>query len=287
VAELMDKYAEVADWDLSTRKAIEAYIRRVIKPASGHLKVRKIRGRCSTCSMRSCDGAVILSAPASSSLSTGTCRPSAWPLGAVGLPGSRWPTRSETRVSSGMLSAGDSLPSVQEMSALLDVRVATLQHALAALAEEGLIVVRQGRTAVVAGDVVVDRRVARPARGRDHDCRRAGCQSYVCRPLTAKTIRNIHSMLSGSFSTAERWDSICLRTTLRGDRQSDRQRRSPHHAAEAAGPRTHRDRAVPEHVIAFQTPVMFSTIALFRCPWQSTRRLSPTGHRVFSSRIFT
>ena len=44
VAELMDHYAEVADWDLSTQKANEAYIRRVIKPALGHLQVRKIRG---------------------------------------------------------------------------------------------------------------------------------------------------------------------------------------------------------------------------------------------------
>ncbi len=40
----MDQYAEVADWDLSTRKANEVYIRRVIKPALGHLQVRKIRG---------------------------------------------------------------------------------------------------------------------------------------------------------------------------------------------------------------------------------------------------
>ena len=44
VAQLMDRYAEVADWDLSTRKANEFYIRRVIKPALGHLQVRKIRG---------------------------------------------------------------------------------------------------------------------------------------------------------------------------------------------------------------------------------------------------
>jgi hypothetical protein len=58
VAELIYQYAEVADWDLSTRKANEAYIRRVIKPALGHLQVRKIR--------------------------------------AAGLPGSRWPTRSGT-----------------------------------------------------------------------------------------------------------------------------------------------------------------------------------------------
>src|SRR5262245_31478573 len=40
----MDRYTEVADWDRSTRKANEVYIRRVIKPALGHLQVRKIRG---------------------------------------------------------------------------------------------------------------------------------------------------------------------------------------------------------------------------------------------------
>jgi hypothetical protein len=44
VAELMDHYTEMADWDLSTRKANELYIRRVVKPALGHLQVRKIRG---------------------------------------------------------------------------------------------------------------------------------------------------------------------------------------------------------------------------------------------------
>jgi hypothetical protein len=44
MAELMDRYLEVADWDLSTRKANEVYIRRVIEPALGHLQVRKIRG---------------------------------------------------------------------------------------------------------------------------------------------------------------------------------------------------------------------------------------------------
>jgi DNA-binding GntR family transcriptional regulator len=106
-------------------------------------------------------------------------------------------------IGSGMLAAGESLPSVQEMSALQGVRVATLQHALADLAEEGLIVLRQGRTAVVAGDVAVDRETARVARDRGHDCKRAGCQPHVCKPLTAKTIRNIHNILSGAFSTAE------------------------------------------------------------------------------------
>src|SRR5213083_1958696 len=94
------------------------------------------------------------------------------------------------------------------MSARQEVRVATLQRALGVLAEEGLVVLRQGRTAVVGGDVVTDRRAARVARGRDHDCKRAGCQPHVCMPLTAKTIRNIHSILSGAFSTAERWEWI-------------------------------------------------------------------------------
>jgi hypothetical protein len=53
VAQLMDRYAEVADWDLSTRKAHEYYIQRVIKPALRHLQARKIRGPCSISSTRS------------------------------------------------------------------------------------------------------------------------------------------------------------------------------------------------------------------------------------------
>jgi integrase len=44
VAQLMDRYPEVAAWDLSTRKANEVYIRRLIKPALGYLQVRRIRG---------------------------------------------------------------------------------------------------------------------------------------------------------------------------------------------------------------------------------------------------
>jgi len=44
-AQLMDRYDKVADWDLPSRETNEFYIRRVIKPALGHLQVRKIRGR--------------------------------------------------------------------------------------------------------------------------------------------------------------------------------------------------------------------------------------------------
>lgn len=71
-----------------------------------------------------------------------------------------------------------------------------------------MVVIRHGRTAVVAGDVTIVRRPARAPRGRDHDCRRAGCKPHVCNPLTANTIRNIHGILSGAFSTAERWEWI-------------------------------------------------------------------------------
>ncbi len=45
VAELTGRYAEVAGWDLSAQKANEFYIRRVIKPALGHLQVRKVGQR--------------------------------------------------------------------------------------------------------------------------------------------------------------------------------------------------------------------------------------------------
>jgi len=112
-------------------------------------------------------------------------------------------------IGSGALAPGDPLPSVRELHALQGVRAATLQHALTVLADEGLVVLRQGRTAVVAGEVDVTANGARARRpGRDHDCRLAGCRPHVCRPMQAKTVRNIHSILSGAFATAKRWDWI-------------------------------------------------------------------------------
>ena len=156
VAELMDRYAEVADWDLSTRKANEVYIRRVIKPALGHLQVRKIRGplldllyaQLRRCGDPACTG--------KSLVEHGNV-----PILAID-PAAEQPAWQQVTdaigkaIRSGMLAAGDPLPSVREMSALQDVRVATLQHALTVLADEGLVVVRQGRTAVVAGEAAPD-----------------------------------------------------------------------------------------------------------------------------------
>jgi hypothetical protein len=42
VAKLMDEYAAVAEWDVSTRQTNEGFIRRTIKPALGPMKV--VRG---------------------------------------------------------------------------------------------------------------------------------------------------------------------------------------------------------------------------------------------------
>jgi len=206
VGQLMDRYAEVADWDLSTRKAHEVYIRRVIKPALGHLQVRKIRGplldllyvQLRRCSDPGCPGKRFMEHRNVPVLTVDpACHRPAWQQVADAI---------RAAIGAGVLAAGDSLPSVREMSTLQDVPVATLQHALAVLTDEDLIVVRQGRTAVVAGDAAPDRRSGRTA--RDHDCKRAGCRPHVCRPMTAKTIRNIHSILSGAFTTAKRWEWI-------------------------------------------------------------------------------
>ena len=227
VAELMDRYTEVADWDLSTRKANEFYIRRVIKPALGHLQVRTIRGplldllyaQLKRCGDPACTGKpftehrnvpVLIVDP--------TSRQPAWQQVADGM---------RNVIRSGMLASGEPLPPVREMSDLQDVPVATLQHALAVLAEEGLIVIRQGRTAVVAGDVSFERRLARTPRGRDHDCRSTDCKPHVCKPLAAKTIRNIHSILSGAFSAAERWEWIAWNPAQSAQPRPSRRGRSP------------------------------------------------------------
>jgi len=84
------------------------------------------------------------------------------------------------------------------------------QHAFSVLAEEGLIVVRQGRTAVVAGDPPDQgepgRRLWRPGPG--HDCKLSGCRQHTCKPMKANTIRQIHSILSGAFAAAQRWEWV-------------------------------------------------------------------------------
>jgi hypothetical protein len=88
----------------------------------------------------------------------------------------------------------------------------TIQHAFLELAEEGLLVIRHGRTAQVAGDAPADGNPAaryRSARSRPgHDCTLSGCQPHVCHPMKPSTIHGIHSILSGAFEAAQRWEWV-------------------------------------------------------------------------------
>jgi len=59
-------------------------------------------------------------------------------------------------------------------------------------------------------------RETRHRKRRPHDCQAAGCRTAVrcrpheCRPLSASSIRQIHSILSGTLSLAERWGWISV-----------------------------------------------------------------------------
>jgi integrase/DNA-binding transcriptional regulator YhcF (GntR family) len=208
MAELMDEYAAIAEWDVSTRQTNEGFIRRTIKPALGHLKVREVRGpmldklyaRLKRCADLACTGRpftehrnipVLALDPASAQ--------PAWQQVAAALAGA---------IQSGTLVPGDELPSITEAGALQGIGTGVMRRALEALASDGLIVVRHGRNAVVAGEPASEPRTGRPRLGPGHDCGRAGCRAHQCRPMKPNTIRGIHSILSGAFAAAQRWDWI-------------------------------------------------------------------------------
>jgi len=109
-------------------------------------------------------------------------------------------------IRSGILAPGDELPSITELSALQGIGTGVIRHALEALTADGLIIVRHGRAAVVAGEPSGDPRLSRRRPGPGHDCRRAGCRPHVCHPMKPSTIRGIHSILSGAFAAAHRWE---------------------------------------------------------------------------------
>ena len=67
-------------------------------------------------------------------------------------PGSRSRTTLTEAIRSGILAPGDELPSITELSALQGIGTGVIRHALEALAADGLIIVRHGRAAVVAGE---------------------------------------------------------------------------------------------------------------------------------------
>ena len=207
VARLLNEYAAVAEWDVSTRQTNEGFIRRTIKPALGHLEVRKVRGpildklytRLKRCGDLSCTGQ-----PFTEHRNV--------PALAIVLDGLRptWRQVSEAlaeAIQSGHLAPGDELPSITELSALQGIGTGVIRHAIQELAANGLIIARHGRATIVAGEPIS----SEPNRwrpGPSHDCRLSGCRPHVCRPMKPNTIRGIHSILSGAFAAAQRWEWI-------------------------------------------------------------------------------
>jgi DNA-binding transcriptional regulator YhcF (GntR family) len=194
VAQLMDEYAAVAEWDVSTRQTNEGFIRRTIKPALGHLEVRKVRGpildklyaRLKRCGDLSCTGR-----PFTEHRNV--------PALTINRDDSRPPWRQVSgtlaeAIRSGLLAPGDELPSITELSARQDIGTGVIRHAMKVLTAGGLIIARHGRATVVAGKPSDDLRLTRWRPGPGHDCRLAGCSPHVCHPMKPNTIRGIHSI---------------------------------------------------------------------------------------------
>ena len=206
VAKLLDEYAAIAPWDVSTRQTNEGFIRRTIIPALGHMQVRKVRGpildklyaELKRCGDLSCTGKPFIEHRNVPRLMINSRdRRPAWQQVAAALT---------EAIRSGILAPGDELPSITEVNALQGIGTGVIRHALEVLAEDGLVIVRHGRAAVVAGEPSNDPRLSRRRPGSDHDCRLAGCRPPVCHPMKPSTIRGIHSILSGAFAAAQRWE---------------------------------------------------------------------------------
>ncbi len=129
VATLMDEYAAVAEWDVSTRQTNEGFIRRTIKPALGPMKVRKVRGpildklyaELKRCGDLSCTGRPFI-------------EHRNVPVLTINLRDSRpaWQQVTATltdAVRSGILVPGDELPSIAELSALQAIGTGVIRHA--------------------------------------------------------------------------------------------------------------------------------------------------------------
>jgi integrase len=208
VADVLARYMAVAELDLSTRNTYEGYIRRTILPALGSMELRKVRGplldtfyaRLRRCGDLTCTGRPFTEHRSFPGLTIepGDSR-SAWRRASAAI---------REAASSGQLAPGEQLPSVRELAVQHGLPVAALRRAFEELAGEGVIAVRHGRRAVVSGGLS-PASMPRPQAGDSgHDCARAGCQLHRCRPMSPKTIRQIHAILSGAFVAAVRWEWI-------------------------------------------------------------------------------
>jgi DNA-binding transcriptional regulator YhcF (GntR family) len=141
---------------VSTEEANLGYIRRTITPALGTREVRKVRGplldnlyaRLQKCGELACAGKPFTEHRHVPDLRPGPADPrTGWQQSAGNL---------REAITGGALVPGDDLPSVSELARLQGLKPGTVQHAFLVLAEEGLLVIRHGRTAQVAGDAPTD-----------------------------------------------------------------------------------------------------------------------------------
>ena len=212
VAELLDAYLPVAGWDVSTEETNLGYIRRTIKPALGTKEVRKVRGplidnlyaRLKQCGNLACAGK-----PFTEHRHVPDLRPDPTE------PRTDWEQAAEKlreAIACGALVPGDALPSVPELARIQGLKPGTVRHAFLLLAADGLLVIRHGRTTQVAGDPpeISDPAARyRSARSRPgHNCNLSGCQQHACKPMSKSTIHCIHSILSGAFDAAQRWEWV-------------------------------------------------------------------------------
>jgi DNA-binding transcriptional regulator YhcF (GntR family) len=209
VTQLLDQYLSTAGWDVSTRESNLGYIHRTIKPALGSTQVRKVRGPLLDtlyARLMRCDNLACTGKPFTEHRNIPDLRPD---------PADRrlqWEQAADlvrAAIRSGQLASGDTLPSVPDLARLQGPKPGTVRHAYLALAEEGLVHIRHGRTTTIAGEPVADERsprvqLTRPNRG--HDCTLSGCRPHVCKPMAKGTIHGIHSILSGAFEAAMRWE---------------------------------------------------------------------------------
>jgi hypothetical protein len=210
VAELLDQYVPVAGWDPSTGETNPGYIRRTIKPALGSKEVRKVRGPLLDmlyARLQRCGNLACARRPFTEHRHVPDLRPN------PSDPRMEWgqaTVRLREAITSGALAPGDALPSVPELARLQALKPCTIRHAFLILAAEGLLIIRHGRTTQVAGDPPADSdpgarsRLARSRPG--HDCALSGCRPHVRKPMAKSTIHGIHSILSGAFEAAQRWE---------------------------------------------------------------------------------
>jgi DNA-binding transcriptional regulator YhcF (GntR family) len=161
VAQLLDQYVSTAGWDVSTRESNLGYIRRTINPALGSLQVRKVRGPILDtlyARLLRCGNLVCTGKPFTEHRNIPDLRPD---------PADRrleWEQaadRIRAAIGSGQLVPGDLLPSVPDLARLQGLRPGSVRHALLALADEGLVHIRHGRTTTIAGEPAADEPGAR------------------------------------------------------------------------------------------------------------------------------